>query len=84
MLSVHGRLSSLAMNCVKINLHIQKIILTFVSETKRNNIMAKYITLRNFFAVAAMVGLVALAYHWGPLGILPLGVAVQWALERKW
>ena len=51
---------------------------------KGKNIMAKYITLRNFFAVAAMVGLVALAYHWGPLGILPLGVAVQWALERKW
>ena len=46
--------------------------------------MAKYITLRNFLAVLAMGGLLALAIHWGPLGILPLGVAVQWALERKW
>lgn len=46
--------------------------------------MSKHITLRNIAAIIAMGCLVALAYHWGPLGVLPLGVAVIWALERKW
>lgn len=46
--------------------------------------MAKHITLRNVIVVIIMAGLLALAWHWGPLGILPLGVAVQWGLERKW
>lgn len=46
--------------------------------------MKKYITFGNIVKAMFIVFLYALGFHWGAMGVIPIGVGTIIAIESKW